>query len=61
MTYIDCVEKEVTRFYGPVYAVFSREVKEDHYFRSIPIKKNDMLGIDYSGCFFSEKYYKNPK
>ena len=23
-TYIDCVEKEVTRFYGPVNQIFSR-------------------------------------
>ena len=60
MTYIECVEKEVTRFYGPVSVVFAREVKEDHYFKGVPIKKSDMTSIDYTGSFFSEKYYKNP-
>ena len=45
LTYIDCVEKEVTRYYGPVNQVFAREVQGDHYLNGVPIKKGVTLSV----------------
>lgn len=59
-TYIDCVEKEVTRFYGPVNQIFTREVQEDHFLNGVPIKKGSMISVQSIGVNYSEKYYKNP-
>ena len=58
--YIDCVEKEVTRFYGPVNQIFTREVQEDHFLNGVPIKKGSMISVQSIGVNYSEKYYKNP-
>ena len=59
MTYIDCVEKEVTRFYGPVNGSFLRKAVRDHFIRGIPIKKSTILMPQPMGLHYSEKYYKN--
>ena len=61
MTYIDNVQKEVTRYYGPVNQIFAREVQDDHYLKGIPIKKGATIGVEILGVNYSEKYYKNPK
>ena len=60
MKYIDCVEKEVTRFYGPVNGLFYRNVLKDHYLRGVPMKKNTSIMTQPIGVHYSEKYYKNP-
>lgn len=60
-TYIDCVEKEVTRFYGPGFKLFNRTASSDTYLQKVPIKKEILLSYLASGFHFSEKYYKNPR
>ena len=60
-TYIENVEKEVTRFYGPANGNASRVALNDNYIKGVPIKKGTMLGAQPIGSHFSEKYYKNPK
>ena len=61
LNYIDCVEKEVTRFYGPLNVILTRLSVRDHFLRKIPIKKNTNLGIQPIGTHYSEQYYKNPR
>ena len=60
MTYIDCVEKETTRYYGPVNLIFARYATKNHLLKGIPIHKGTLLGIQPIGFHYSEKYYKNP-
>ena len=60
MTYIDCVEKEVTRFYGPLNNGFLRIAKKDHLLKTVPIQKNTIILTQFLGVHYSEKYYKNP-
>ena len=59
-TYIDCVEKEVTRFYGPVNGNFARVSVKDNNLKGVPISKDTTLNIQPIGLHYSEKYYKNP-
>ena len=52
-TYIDNVQKEVTRFYGPVSGTFLRSVETDFHLKGIHIKKGIyirtiILGVHYS-------------
>ena len=60
MSYIDCVEKEVTRFYGPANNVILRAAAKDHFLKEVPITKGTFFGINYMGMHYSEEYYKNP-
>ena len=60
MTYIDCVEKEVTRFYGPVNGMFIRNIVRDYLFKGVPMKKGTFLMPQPMGLHYYEKYYKNP-
>ena len=60
MTYIDCVEKEVTRFYGPANGFLIRNVVRDHLLKNVPMKKDTFVIAQPLGVHYSEKYYKNP-
>ena len=60
MTYIDCVEKEVTRFYGPLNNCFSRIAVKDHLLKGVPVKTDTIVMPQFMGVHYSEKYYKNP-
>ena len=51
--YIDCVQKETTRFFGPVNGVFMRNCTSDHTLGNVPVYKgtfayNQPIGIHYS-------------
>ena len=43
MTYIDYVEKEVTRFYGPINNGFGRIALKDYQIKGVPIKCNTII------------------
>ena len=60
LVYIDNIQKETTRFYGPANGIASRVAVEDHNLKGVPIKKNAILGAQPLGNHYSEKYYKNP-
>ena len=60
MKYIDYVEKETTRFYGPVNLIFGRCTTKDHLLKGIPIYKDTLFGIQPLGFHYCLKYYKNP-
>ena len=59
-TYIDCVEKEVSRIFGPVNGIFTRISTEDFFLKGVPIKKDTAFAIQPIGTHYSEEYYKNP-
>ena len=60
LTYIDCVQKEVTRFYGPGNGLFFRNPINDDFLKGIPIKKGTFISVQCLGLHFSEEHYKNP-
>ena len=53
LTYIDCIEKETTRFYGPVNGFLYRLSSKDHLLSEVPIKKDTYFGINYLGTHYS--------
>ena len=52
MTYIDCVEKEVTRFYGPANGMFFRNIIRDYLFKGVPMKKGTILMVQPLGVHY---------
>ena len=53
LTYIDCIEKETTRFYGPLNSFFLRLSIKDHLLSEVPIKKDAYFGVNYIGTHYS--------
>ena len=53
MAYIDYVEKEVTRFYGPVSGIFTRNVVKDHFIKGVPMKKKTNASPQFMGVHYS--------
>ena len=45
LKYIDFVQKETTRLYGPGTHLFSRQAKCDNYLNGVPIKKGTSINI----------------
>ena len=64
-TYIDMIQKEVTRLWGPVPALFMREAQQDHYLGSIPVKKGTMVNLvqsnHYNAAYFKDPYRFRPE
>ena len=60
LTYIDCVMNEVTRYYGPVVALFRRKCIKDYEINGVPIKRDTNISLQTIGIHYSEEYYKNP-
>ena len=58
--YIDCVQKETTRFFGPANGVFMRKCINDHILGNVPIHKGTLAGNQPIGIHYAEKYYQNP-
>ena len=59
LKYLECVQKETTRFFGPAYGLFVREASHDHFLGSVPIKKGNLLETSVA-IHFCPKYYKDP-
>lgn len=60
LKYIDALQKETTRTYGPGNALLVREVAKDNYVNGIAIKKGTLVTIVPFANHFSQKYFKNP-
>ena len=60
-TYIDKVQKEVTRYYGPSPGIFGRYAVNDTYIKDIPVKKNTRVRYLFPSFHYNEEYYKNPQ
>ena len=57
--YIECIQKETTRYFGPVNYIFSREVAKDHYLKGVAIKKGTKMNVPIASHFKTE-YFKDP-
>ena len=58
--YVDWIQKEATRFYGPGTGIATRIAVKDHYLGPIPIKKGTGIAVHPLSIHHSQKYYKNP-
>lgn len=58
MEYLDAIEKEVTRIYGPGNIVYPRIANKDNYLNGLAVKNGTMLFINPIGNEYSEKYWK---
>lgn len=60
-TYIDMLQKQTTRYFGPGTQLFPRIACIDNYLNNLPILKGTQILIMHMGNHYSEKYYKDPK
>ena len=60
LTYIECVQKEVTRFYGPGIGNFPRVSLQNHHLKGVLIKTGTMVHNQPLGVHHSEEYYSRP-
>ena len=54
--YIDWIQKETTRFFGPSVFLFIREASKDHYFKGIQIPKGSQVNLTVSSHFDSKNF-----
>lgn len=60
MTYLDWIQNETTRHYGPGNGIFMRIAQKDHLIGDIPILKGTGFSVQPIANHYNEKYYKNP-
>ncbi len=60
LTYIDWIQYEVTRMYGPVNGILFRVAAEDNYLKDVPISEGTMVTTQPIGNHFNSKYFKDP-
>lgn len=58
LTYIDALQKEVTRVYGPGNITFPRVAIRDNFINGLAIKKGTVVLVNPIGNEFSEKFFK---
>ena len=59
-TYIDNLQKETMRCYGPAPLLFERKARVDNYLNGLPVKKGTIVSVVQHANHFSEKYFKSP-
>ena len=60
LTYIDNVQKETLRVYGPSIFLFWREAAKDNLLGEIPIRKGSLISVVWLANHLSEKYFIEP-
>ena len=60
-TYIEKVQKEVSRIYGPAQGLFIRKATQDHLFCGVRMQKGTLLDVMVGGNHYNEKYFKDAK
>ena len=60
MKFIDCIQEEVSRIYGPGTGLFFREATKDTQLLNIPIKKGTSLSIKPMLNHYSPHYFEDP-
>ena len=58
--YIEWVQKEVTRFYGPLNGNVPRECAKETLLKGVPIKKGVFIHNQPIGVHYSDEYYQQP-
>jgi cytochrome P450 len=57
--YLEWVQLETPRMYGPATSIFLREAVQDTYVDNIPIFKGVGVKMELLPNHYSEKYFKN--
>lgn len=57
--YLECIQKETTRLYGPSSVLFIRESAQDQYLKGIPIRKGTYLNV-VTANHYNPKYFRDP-
>ena len=60
LTYIDWIQNETTRFYGPGTGIFLRVASVDNMISNVPIRKGTIFAIQPICNHFNPNYYKDP-
>ena len=60
LTYIDWIQSETLRYYGPANGNLIREARTDDMLLDVPIPKGALLTNQPKGTHFSSKYFKDP-
>ena len=58
--YIEMLQKETTRCFGPATHLFARNAKSDNYVNGIQVRKGTVANLATITNHYSEKYFKNP-
>lgn len=58
--YVDWIQKETTRFYGPVNGVYVREATEDCAVANIPISKGMAVTCQPMANHYDTRVFKDP-
>ena len=58
LQYLEYIEMETTRMYGPGNGVLTRYATSDHLLKGIPIKKNIGVTLNSVATHYDERYYK---
>ncbi len=61
LTYIDWIQNETCRLYGPGFSNFPKIALRDHFISNVPIKKGTILNINLLCSSYDQNNYKNPK
>ena len=61
LKYVEQVQNETTRIYGPGTGIFARQAQQDYFIGNIKIKRGHLVSYQPLANHHSEKYYKNPK
>ena len=60
LKYIDLIQKETTRLYGPSPGLFIREASQDHLLCGVPIPKGALINPIWAGNHWSSEYFPDP-
>ena len=61
LKYVECIQKEAIRMYGPVVNVTFRKVVKDHYLSGIQIRKGTIINPSIYTNHFNPQYFSDPK
>ena len=60
MTYIDLIQKETNRIYGPAFALFFRKSQKDHYLANIPVSKGTIINMNAIPNRYNPETFEEP-
>lgn len=60
MPYLECIWKEVNRYFGPGILVFFREAMKDTKIQEIEVKKGTLVTCGFLQNFYNPAYFKEP-
>lgn len=60
MKYIEAIQKETLRYYGPLPVVFPRICVKSHYYNGVMIEKGTFLQLHSMPTHFNPTLYNEP-